>query len=84
MAAPSAMMAATRPQDSGRQEEHRRDDNDRSRFYDRDHRDYHNWNDKRRPLPSSVPGREAQRVTAVCGNEREGAKGVLEVASPSS
>jgi hypothetical protein len=45
IAAPTAMMAATRPQDNGRQEEHRRDDNDRNRFYDRDHRDYHNWND---------------------------------------
>lgn len=40
----TAMMAATRPQDNGWQEEHRRDDNDRNRFYDRDHRDYHNWN----------------------------------------
>lgn len=45
LAAPSAMMAATGPQDNGRQEEHRRDDNDRNRFYDRDHRDYHNWSD---------------------------------------
>jgi len=45
IAAPTAMMAATRPQDNGRQEEHRRDDNDRNRLYDRDHRDYHNWND---------------------------------------
>ena|SRR5690349_22810196 len=46
IAAPTAMIAATRPQDNGRQEEHRRDDNDRNRFYDRDHRDYHNWNDR--------------------------------------
>jgi Ni/Co efflux regulator RcnB len=43
LAAPSAMNAAGKPQDNGRQEEHRRDDNDRNRVYDRDHRDYHNW-----------------------------------------
>jgi hypothetical protein len=45
LAAPPAMSGATRPQDSGRQEDHRRDDNDRNRFYDRTHRDYHNWDD---------------------------------------
>jgi hypothetical protein len=33
-----------RHQDNGRQEEHRRDD-DRNRVYDRDRKDYHNWND---------------------------------------
>jgi uncharacterized protein YecT (DUF1311 family) len=45
LAAPTAMSAATRPQDNGRQEEHRRDDNDHNRFYDRSHNDYHNWDD---------------------------------------
>jgi hypothetical protein len=45
LAAPSAMNAANRPQDNGRQEEHHRDDNDRNRVYDREHKDYHNWND---------------------------------------
>ena len=45
LAAPSAMNAAGKPQDNGRQEEHRRDDNDRNRFYDRQHKDYHNWDD---------------------------------------
>jgi len=45
LAAPSLMNAAAKPQDNGRQEEHRRDDNDRNRFYDRQHKDYHNWND---------------------------------------
>jgi len=45
LAAPSAMNAVPKPQDNGRQEEHRRDDNDRNRFYDRHHKDYHNWND---------------------------------------
>jgi hypothetical protein len=43
LAAPSAMNARAKPQDNGRQEEHRRDDN--NRFYDRQHKDYHNWND---------------------------------------
>jgi hypothetical protein len=43
LAAPWAINAAARPQDNGRQEEGRRDD--RNRFYDRDHRDYHNWDD---------------------------------------
>jgi hypothetical protein len=45
LAAPSAMNAGPRPQDNGRQEERRRDDNDRNRFYDRHHKDYHNWDD---------------------------------------
>jgi hypothetical protein len=44
LAAPSAIRAA-QPQDNGRQEEGRRDDKDRNRVYDRDHRDYHNWDD---------------------------------------
>jgi hypothetical protein len=43
LAAPSAMNAASKPQDNGRQEGHR--DDDHNRVYDRDHRDYHNWND---------------------------------------
>jgi hypothetical protein len=42
LAAPSAMNAASKPQENGRQEEHR---DDRTRVYDRDHKDYHNWND---------------------------------------
>jgi hypothetical protein len=45
LAAPSAMNAGGKPQDNGRQEEHRRDDNDRNQVYDRQHKDYHNWND---------------------------------------
>jgi Ni/Co efflux regulator RcnB len=45
LVAPTAMSAATRRQDNGRQEEHRRDDKDRNRFYDRNHKDYHNWDD---------------------------------------
>jgi hypothetical protein len=45
LAAPSAMNAATRSQDSRNQEEHRRDDKDQNRVYDRSHKDYHNWND---------------------------------------
>jgi hypothetical protein len=45
LAAPSAMNAATRPQDNGRQEENHRDDRDSNRVYDRYHKDYHNWND---------------------------------------
>jgi len=44
LAMPSAMNAATRPQDNGRQEEHHRDD-DHNRVYDHDHKDYHNWDD---------------------------------------
>ena len=44
LAVPTAMNAASKPQDNGRQEEHHRDD-DHNRIYDRDHRDYHNWND---------------------------------------
>ena len=44
LAIPSAMTAAPRHQDNGLQEEHRRDD-DRNRVYDRDHKDYHNWDD---------------------------------------
>jgi hypothetical protein len=44
IAAPTAMMAATRPQDNGRQEENHRDE-DHNRVYDRSHNDYHNWDD---------------------------------------
>ena len=43
LAAPTAMNAASKPQDNGRQEEHR--DDDHNRIYDRDHRDYHHWDD---------------------------------------
>jgi hypothetical protein len=45
LAAPSVMSAGAKPQDNGRQEEHHRDDNDRKRFYDRHHKDSHNWNE---------------------------------------
>jgi hypothetical protein len=45
LAAPTAMMASTRPQDNGRQEENHRDDKDHNRVYDRSHNDYHNWDD---------------------------------------
>ena len=45
LAAPSATTYAAPRQDNGHQEEHRRDDNDRNRFYDKTHRDYHNWDD---------------------------------------
>jgi hypothetical protein len=45
IATPTAMMAATRPQDNGRQEENHRDDKDHNRFYDRAHNDHHNWDD---------------------------------------
>ena len=45
LAAPSAVRAAAQPQDNGRQDEGRRDDKDRKRVYDRDHKDYHNWDD---------------------------------------
>jgi Ni/Co efflux regulator RcnB len=45
LAAPSAVGAAAQPQDNGRQDEGHRDDKDRKRVYDRDHRDYHNWDD---------------------------------------
>jgi hypothetical protein len=39
------MTAATKPQDNGRQEENHRDDKDHNRVYDRDQKDYHNWNE---------------------------------------
>ena len=45
LSAPAAIQAAAKPQDNGRQEEHRRDDNDH-RVYDRAHNDYHNWDDR--------------------------------------
>jgi len=45
LAAPSAMSAATGPQDSTRQEESHRENNDRNRVYDRAYKDYHNWDD---------------------------------------
>jgi hypothetical protein len=38
------MTAATKPQDNGHQENHR-DDKDHNRVYDRDHKDYHNWDE---------------------------------------
>ena len=38
--APAVLFAATGSQDD------RREDNDRVRYYDRDHRDYHNWDDR--------------------------------------
>ncbi len=45
LAMPSAMSAATRQGDNGRQEEYHRGKKDRNRVYDRDHKDYHNWDD---------------------------------------
>jgi hypothetical protein len=45
LAVPSAMNAA-QPRENGSQEEGHRDDRDHNRFYDRDHKDYHNWDDR--------------------------------------
>jgi Ni/Co efflux regulator RcnB len=45
LAAPTAIPAAAKPQDNGRQEEKHRDDKDHNRVYDRSHKDYHNWDD---------------------------------------
>jgi hypothetical protein len=45
LAAPAAMHAANRPHNNPGQEEHRRNDGDRNRIYDRSHKDYHNWDD---------------------------------------
>ncbi len=42
LAAPIAMMGAISPQDNRSQEERRRD-NDNKRYYDRTHKDYHQW-----------------------------------------
>ena len=42
LAAPTAIRAAAKPQDNGRQAE-RQDDKDQNRVYDRSHKDYHNW-----------------------------------------
>jgi hypothetical protein len=39
------MSYAAPRQDNARQEEHRRDDKDTKRVYDRAHKDYHNWDD---------------------------------------
>jgi hypothetical protein len=44
LSVPTAMTAATKPQDNGHQENHR-DDKDHNRVYDRDHKDYHNWDE---------------------------------------
>jgi hypothetical protein len=43
LAAPTAIHAAAKPQDNGRQEENHRDDKNQNRVYDRSHKDYHNW-----------------------------------------
>jgi Ni/Co efflux regulator RcnB len=43
LAAPLAITATAKPQDSGRQEDNHRDDKDHSRDYDHSHKDYHNW-----------------------------------------
>jgi len=45
LAAPTAIPAAAKPQDNGRQEEKHRDDKDHNRVYDRSHKDYHHWDD---------------------------------------
>jgi hypothetical protein len=45
LAVPSAISYAAAWQDNGHQEENRRDDSNRNRVYDRDHKDYHNWDD---------------------------------------
>jgi len=42
LAVPSAITCAAARQDNGHQEEHRNDD---KRVYDRNHKDYHNWDD---------------------------------------
>jgi hypothetical protein len=41
LAAPLATMAAARPQDNRTQE--KRDDHNNKRYYDKSHKDYHNW-----------------------------------------
>jgi len=45
LAAPTGLVAATKPLYQGGQEEHRQDDKDHNRVYDRAHKDYHNWDD---------------------------------------
>ena len=45
LAAPTAINAAAKAKGNGRQEENHRDDKDHRKIYDRDHKDYHNWND---------------------------------------
>jgi hypothetical protein len=45
LAAPLAVNAATSRFNIPGQEEHRRDDDNRNRYYDRQHRDYHHWDD---------------------------------------
>jgi hypothetical protein len=43
LAAPTAMIAATRPQDNGHQDDHHQNENGNHKVYDRNHKDYHNW-----------------------------------------
>jgi hypothetical protein len=64
IAAPSAIRAAARPQDNGRQGDNHRDDKDRYRVYDRSHKDYHNWDDNEDRL-SRVSRGESQRVSSL-------------------
>jgi hypothetical protein len=42
IAAPVAMMAAARPQEE-RNHENRQNENNNKRYYDKSHKDYHNW-----------------------------------------
>ena len=56
LAAPTAIRAAAKPQDNGRQAE-RQDDKDQNRVYDRSHKDYHKLGWQRRPFLPSVPRR---------------------------
>jgi len=43
LAAPMAVFAAAKPQNRANQEEHHPNGNDSHKVYDRNHKDYHNW-----------------------------------------
>ncbi len=45
LAAPTAISATAKLQDAGGQSDDHQRDKDRNRIYDRDHKDYHNWDD---------------------------------------
>jgi len=78
LAAPVAMMAAAAPQDDRREENRQRENN--KRYYDKGHKDYHNWDSKRRPLVPAVPDR-APSKTCFRSVEQPGTERLLELAA---
>jgi hypothetical protein len=74
LAAPLPIMAGPVPQEASVQ----------VRVYDRDHKDYHNWDDNENRAWGAIPYGKPQEFSRILEVEQEGAVALLELAPRSS